>query len=81
MPIKNSPTKYNEGFKKTIVTIYQFGKTYANIKKEYDVFLSAHFNWIKKYSKVQVTKALFPLSNRSKLFQLRNTELEEKNLI
>ena len=33
MSNKNSPTKYREEFKKTIVTLYQSGKTYADIKK------------------------------------------------
>lgn len=41
MPNKNSPTKYSEEFKKTIVTLYQSGKTYAEIKKEYGVSSSA----------------------------------------
>ena len=35
MSNKNSPIKYSEEFKKTIVTLYQSGKTYAEIKKEY----------------------------------------------
>lgn len=37
MSTKNSPAKYSEDFKKTIVTLYQSGKTYAEIRKEYGV--------------------------------------------
>ena len=54
MSNKNSPTKYSEEFKKTIVTLYQSGKTYAEIKKEYGVSSSALSNWVRKYSQVQV---------------------------
>ena len=36
MSTKNSPAKYSEDFKKTIVTLYQSGKTYAEIRKEMD---------------------------------------------
>ena len=41
MSNKNSPAKYSEELKKTIVTLYQSGKTYADIKKEYGVSSSA----------------------------------------
>ena len=41
MSNKNSPIKYSEEFKKTIVTLYQSGKTYAEIKKEYGISSSA----------------------------------------
>ena len=35
MSPKNNPAKYTEEFKKTIVSLYQSGKTYAQIQKEY----------------------------------------------
>jgi len=54
MSTKNSPVKYTEEFKKTIVNLYQTGKTYAQIQKEYGVSSSALSNWIRKYSRVQV---------------------------
>ena len=37
MSTKNSPVKYTEEFKKTIVNLYQSGKTYSQIQKEYGV--------------------------------------------
>ena len=52
MPNTNHPTKYSEDFKKTIVSLYQSGKTYADIKKEYGVSSSALSNWVRKYSQV-----------------------------
>ncbi len=35
---KEQSTKYTEEFKKTIVSLYQSGKTYSQIQKEYGVF-------------------------------------------
>ena len=48
MTSKNNPTKYTEEFKKTIVSLYQSGKTYAQIQKEYGVSSSALSNWVRK---------------------------------
>ncbi len=33
MPTKNSPTKYTEEFKKTIVSLYQSGKPIPKFRK------------------------------------------------
>ena len=81
MSNKNSPTKYSEEFKKTIVTLYQSGKTYAEIKKEYGVSSSALSNWIRKYSQVQVDEDTVLTAQQMKALQRRNAELEEENLI
>ena len=40
--------KYTEEFKQTIVNLYQSGKTYSQIHKEYGVSHSALANWVKK---------------------------------
>ena len=45
---KNGQRKYSEDFKKTIVTLYESGKTYSDIKKEYGVSSSALSNWVRK---------------------------------
>ena len=42
--IKNSQRKYSEDFKKTIVTLCESGKTYSDIKKEYEVSSSPPSN-------------------------------------
>lgn len=81
MPNKNSPTKYSEEFKKTIVTLYQSGKTYADIKKEYGVSSSVLSNRIRKYSQVQVDEDTVLTAQQIKALQRRNAELEEENLI
>ena len=81
MSAKNSPAKYSEEFKKTIVTLYQSGKTYANIQKEYGVSSSALSGWIRKYSQVQLDDDTVLTAQQVKALQRRNAELEEENLI
>lgn len=81
MSAKNSPAKYSEEFKNTIVTLYQSGKTYAQIQKEYGVSSSALSNWIRKYSQVKVDDGTILTAQQIKLLQKRNAELEEENLI
>ena len=81
MSNKNSSTKYREEFKKTIVTLYQSGKTYAEIKKEYGISSSALSNWVRKYSQVQVDEDTVLTARQIKALQRRNAELEEENLI
>jgi len=54
MSNQNTSIKYSEDFKRTIVNLYQSGKTHSGIQNEYGVSSSALANWIKKYSKVQI---------------------------
>lgn len=81
MTNKNSPAKQSEEFKKTIVTLYQSGKTYANIKKEYGVSSSALSNWIWKYSQVQVYEDTVLTVQQIKTLQRLNAKPEDENLI
>jgi len=78
---KNSPAKYTEEFKKTIVSLYQSGKTYAQIQKEYSVSSSALFNWIRKYSQVKVDDDTLLSAQQIKALQKRNAELKMENRI
>lgn len=77
---KNSPKRYNEEFKKTIVTLYQSGKTYSELQKEYGVSSSALSNR-KKCSQVQVDDNTILAAQQVKALQRRNAEPEEKNFI
>ncbi len=81
MPTKNNLAKYTEEFKKTIVSLYQSGKTYAQIQKEYGVSSSALSNWVRKYSQVWVDDETILSAQQIKALQKRNAELEEENLI
>ena len=48
-----STTKYDEDFKKSLVTLYQNGKTQAQLCREYGVSESALCKWVKQYATVQ----------------------------
>ena len=78
---KNNQRKYSEDFKKTIVTLYESGKTYSDIKKEYGVSSSALSNWVRKYSQVKIDDNTVLTAQQIKALQKRNAELEEENLI
>ena len=76
MSNKNKLKKYSEEFKKNIVTLYQSGKTYSEIQKEYGVSSSALSNWVRKYSQVQVDDNTLLTAQQIKALQRRNAELE-----
>ena len=50
----NNYTKYDEDFKKSLVSLHQNGKTQSQLCNEYGVSKSALSKWIKQYSTVQV---------------------------
>ena len=77
---KSTP-KYTEEFKKTIVNLYQSGKTYSQISQEYGISQSPLANWIKKYSEVKMDDNTILTSKQIKELQKRNAQLEEENLI
>lgn len=78
---KNGQRKYSEDFKKMIVTLYESGKTYADIKKEYGISSSTLSGWVKKYSQVKIDDDTILTAQQIKALQKRNAELEEENLI
>ena len=81
MSTKSNCPKYTEEYKKTIVSLYQNGKTYSQIQKEYGVSSSALSNWVRKYSQVRVDDDTVLSAQQIKALQKRNAELEEENLI
>ena len=50
---KMSTIKYDEDFKKSLVTLHQSGKTQAQLCREYGVSESALCKWVKQYATVQ----------------------------
>lgn len=68
---KISP-KYTEEFKQTIVNLYQSGKTYSQIHKEYGVSHSALANWVKKYSEVKIDDNTILTAKQIQELQKRN---------
>ena len=46
----NNYTKYDEDFKKSLVSLHQNGKTQSQLCKEYGVSQSVLGKWVKQYS-------------------------------
>ena len=78
---ENNYTKYDEDFKKSLVTLHQNGKTQAQLCKEYGVSKSALAKWIKQYSTIEMDDGNVLTARQVKELQKRNTQLEEENLI
>jgi len=45
-------SKYDEDFKKSIVSLHQNGKNQSELSREYGVSVSAIGKWVKMYSEV-----------------------------
>ena len=76
-----STKKYDEDLKKSLVTLYQSGKTQSQLCREYGVSESALSRWIKQYSTVQTEDGEVLTVKQIKELQKRNAQLEEENLI
>lgn len=72
---------YDEDFKKSIVALYQNGKTQSQLSKEYGASLSAIGKWIRLYSEVKTVDGDIMTAKQIKDLQRRNAQLEEENLI
>lgn len=72
---------YTEEFKKSIVSIYQNGKTYAQLQREYGVGLSALRRWVAKYTTVKNDDGTIVSMNELNQIRKRLAELEEENII
>lgn len=75
------PKKYDEDFKKTIVTLYESGKSQSELSREYGVSLSAIGNRIRRYSTVKTDDGEILTAKQVKALQKRPAQLEEENLI
>ena len=61
--------------------MYESGKTYADIKKEYGISSSTLSVWVKKYSQVKIDDDTILTAQQIKALQKRNAELEEENVV
>ncbi len=77
----NNYTKYDEDFKKSLVSLYHNGKTQSQLCREYGVSESALGKWIKLYSTVQTDTGEVLTAKQVRDLQKRNAQLEEENLI
>lgn len=79
--MSTSPKKYDENFKKSIVTLHQNGKTQTQLAKEYGISLTAISRWVKQYSEIKIDDDTVMTAKQIKELQKRNAILEEENLI
>ena len=74
--------QYDEDFKKTIVDLYETGKTIADLSREYGVGHTNIRNWINKYQKI--TTSTGEITNNDELLKLKKelqqVQLENENL-
>ena len=79
---KNNYARYDEEFKRSIVSLYQNGgKTQSQLCKEYGISPSAIARWLKQYSEVEVDDGEIMTAKQIKDLQKRYAKLEEENLI
>lgn len=76
-----SHPKYDDEFKKSIVALYQSGKSQSQISRDYGISHSAISRWIKLYSEVKIDDDTIISAKQIKELQKRNAQLEEENLI
>ena len=79
--MRNNFSKYDDKFKKSLVSMYQNGKTQTQLAREYGVSHSAISSWIKLFSEVKIDDQTVMTAKQIKELQKRNTLLEEENLI
>jgi len=73
--------KYDEDFKRSIVSLHQNGKTQSELSREYGISISAIHHWLKIYTEVKIDNDTVFTAKQIKELQKRNAMLEEENLI
>ena len=66
--------KYDEDFKKTIVDLYESGKSMADLSREYGVSHTNIRNWINKYG--TITTSTGEITNNYEILKLKK-ELQQ----
>ena len=74
-------SKYDEDFKKTIVSLHQNGKSQSELSREYGISISAINKWVKTYTEVKIDNDTILTAKQIKELQKRNALLEEENII
>ena len=67
--------KYSDEFKKSIVTLYQNGKSMSQLSREYGISMSALSKWIKNFSEVKIDDDTVVTAQQIKDLQKRNAML------
>jgi len=73
----NQYKKYDEDFKKTIVDLYESGKSISELSREYGVGHTNIRNWINKYQ--SITTSTGEVTNNDEILKLKK-ELQQVQL-
>ncbi|EXL27792.1 hypothetical protein DYZ38_02909 [Listeria monocytogenes] len=78
---RKTTRSFDEDFKKSIVKLYESGKSQNALAKEYGIALSSIARWVKQFSEVKIDDDTILTAQQVKKLQKRNAQLEEENLI
>lgn len=77
--MKQEKRKYDEEFKKTVVELYENGKSVKDLAGEYGLNdRKLIYSWIKKYGKIQTSSGKTIRNNDYAKLQKQNKELKEE---
>lgn len=72
--------RYDDNFKKNLVSLYQNGKSISSLAREYGVSLSAISHWVKLYSEVTIDNGEVLTALQVKKLQREMLNLRKKTL-
>ena len=72
---------YDEDFKKTIVNLYENGKSISELSREYGIGKSTIDSWIKKFKTITTSTGKSTNNDEILKLQKKNRELELENEI
>ena len=73
--------RYDEDFKKSIVSLHENGRSFNSLSREYGVSVSSIAKWSRMYSTISTDEGEVFTAKQIKELQKRNALLEEENLI
>ena len=73
--------RYDEDFKKSIVSLHENGRSINSLAREYGVSVSTVAKWTKLYASVSTEDGEIFTAKQIKELQKRNAILEEENII
>lgn len=73
--------RYDEDFKKSILSLHENGRSFNSLSREYGVSVSTIAKWSRMYATVSTQEGEVFTAKQIKALQKRNALLEEENLI
>ncbi|MBL1230981.1 transposase [Enterococcus sp. BWB1-3] len=71
---RKTKRKFDEELKKSIVKLYESGKSQNALAKEYGIALSSVTRWVKQYSEVKIDDNTILTARQFKQLQKRNLQ-------